>query len=85
MNKFQCIFGRISAKTCLKIDYFGSYSQKSPSAGGGAPRSLFKFNDLRMCNNSTPIEHFQMMQKVDNIGAKRNLYFKFSAPPGMAF
>jgi len=28
MNKFGKILGRISAKTCLKMDYFGSKSPK---------------------------------------------------------
>jgi len=31
MNKFRKFFGRISAETYLKMDYFGSKSQKSPS------------------------------------------------------
>jgi len=28
-----------------KTDYFGSKSQKSPSAGGSVPRPPFTFND----------------------------------------
>jgi len=32
MNKFQRFLSRISAKICLKMDYFGSKSQKMPSA-----------------------------------------------------
>jgi len=32
----------------------------------------FRFNDLRMCNNSTPIEHFRLMQIIGNFEAKRN-------------
>jgi len=32
MNKFGRFLGRISAETCLKMDYFGSKPQKSPSA-----------------------------------------------------
>jgi len=40
MNKFRKILGRISAETLPKIDYFGSKSPKSPSAGGSTPRPL---------------------------------------------
>jgi len=45
MNKFRRVLGRISAETCLKMDYFGSKSQKSPNAGGSPPRPQFRFND----------------------------------------
>jgi len=38
MKKLRRFLGRIPAETCLKKDYFGSKSQKSPSAGGSAPR-----------------------------------------------
>jgi len=34
MNKFRRLLGRISAETCLKMDYFCSKYQKSPSAEG---------------------------------------------------
>jgi len=42
MNKFRSFLGRISAETCLKMDYFGSQSQKSPSTGGSALKSPFR-------------------------------------------
>jgi len=31
--------------TCLKMDYFGGKSQKSPSAEGSVPRPPFRFNN----------------------------------------
>jgi len=37
MNKFGRFLDRISAKTCLKIDYFSCKSLKSPSAGAPPP------------------------------------------------
>jgi len=40
MNKFRKFLGKISAKTCLKMDYFGSKSHKLPSAGGSESRPL---------------------------------------------
>jgi len=49
MNKFGRFLGRISAETYLKMDYFGSKSQKiAPLAFGGsgfASRLPFKLND----------------------------------------
>jgi len=36
----KVFIGRISAKTCLKMDYFRSKSKKFPSAGGSAPDPL---------------------------------------------
>jgi len=49
MNKFGRCLGRILAETYLKMDYFGSKSQKiAPLASGGsgfAPRPPFKLND----------------------------------------
>jgi len=46
MNKFRRFLGRISAKTCLKIDYFGS---PLPNVDlGFDSRSPFRFNDYRM-------------------------------------
>jgi len=37
MNKFQSFFGRFSAETCLKIDYFGSVSQNRQTLGAPPP------------------------------------------------
>jgi len=58
MSKFGWFLGRISAKTCLKMDYFGSKSPQiakswglrppDPLASGGwgfAPRPQFRLND----------------------------------------
>jgi len=45
------------------------------------PQTPLRFSDLRMCNHLTPVEHFWLMLIIRNFGAKRNLYFKFSAPP----
>jgi len=42
MNKFGCFLGRISTETCLRTDYFGSKSPKSPSARGSASRTPFR-------------------------------------------
>jgi len=39
------VLSKISAETCLKMDYFGSKFQKSPSTRGSAPNLPFKFND----------------------------------------
>jgi len=39
MNKFRRFLGRISAETCLKMDYFGSKALKIPD-GGSAPKPL---------------------------------------------
>jgi len=38
MNKFRMCLGGISAETCLKMDYFGNKSPKSPT-GDPAPDS----------------------------------------------
>jgi len=40
MKKFRSFIGRNAVETFLKIDYFGTKSQKSLSAGGSAPRPL---------------------------------------------
>jgi len=58
MNKFERFLGRISAETCLKMDYFGSKFPKiakcwellpqtslPPAAGGFDPRPPFKLNN----------------------------------------
>jgi len=37
MNKFGRFLGRILAQICLKMDYFGSKSQKIASAGAPPP------------------------------------------------
>jgi len=37
MNKFGKFLGRNSAETCLKMDYFGSKTQKNCQALWGAP------------------------------------------------
>jgi len=37
MNEFRKFLGGISAETCLKMDYFGNISLKSPNAGGSLP------------------------------------------------
>jgi len=37
MNKFLKFLGRFTAETCLKMDYFGSVSPKSPNAGAPPP------------------------------------------------
>jgi len=34
------VLSKISAETCLKMGYFGSKFQKSPSTGGSAPDPL---------------------------------------------
>jgi len=46
MNKFRRFLGRISAETCVKMDYLVVNPKKSPSA------------DQRMCivQDATPIE-----------------------------
>jgi len=43
MNEFGRFLGRISAKTCLKMDYFGSKSPKI--AKRFAPRPPFRLNN----------------------------------------
>jgi len=80
MKKFRRFLGRISAKTCLKIDYL-MVNPKNVKCWGLRLQTPFRFSDLRMCNNPTPIEHFWLMHMLGNFRAKRNLYFKFSAPP----
>jgi len=42
MNKLRKFLGRISVESemCLKMDYFGSKSQISPSGGSSAPTTL---------------------------------------------
>jgi len=47
--------GRISAETCLKMNYFGSTSQKSPSAGAPPPTPVY-FNNEKI-NNLRPYAH----------------------------
>jgi len=58
MNKFGRFLGRISAKTFLKMDYFGSKFPKIAKRWGlcpqtplppAAPRPPFKLNNWRMC------------------------------------
>jgi len=79
MNKIQRFFGRISAEICLKMDYFGSKSQKSPSAGGFAPRPLFRLM-TRECARPTPIEHFWLRQMIGNRMGKTKLIFYIFCP-----
>jgi len=49
MNKFRMFLFRISAETCLKMDYFAGKSPKSSIVGGSIPWSPFRFNDYREC------------------------------------
>jgi len=39
------VLGRVSAETCLKMDFFGCKCQKSPSARGSALRLPIRLND----------------------------------------
>jgi len=78
-----------------EMDYFGSKSQKSPSAGGsysshpclqrlGASRPdsrLGSMNNLENVQDPTPIKQFWLMQMLGNFGATRNLNFTFSTFP----
>jgi len=50
MNKFRRISGKISAETCLKMDYFGSISLKSPNAEGSPSDSRLNLMN-RECEN----------------------------------
>jgi len=70
MNKLRRFLDRNSAETCLKMDYFGSRFQKSPSPGSASPQTLLRFNDYRMFKDPTSIEHFRMMQMLGNFEAK---------------
>jgi len=91
MNKFSII----SAEACLKMDYFGSKSQKSPStrasppdtlvsvAGWFASRLLFRLNDKRTCKTLLPlnISGWYRCLAISEFWAKKNLYFIFSTHP----
>jgi len=71
MNKFQSFLGRNSAETCLKMDYFGSKSQKSPSARpltsggwlGTFTHAPVELQWLKNVQDPTSIEQFRMLQK----------------------
>jgi len=39
MNKFERFLGRISAETCLKMDYFGNKSPKIAKRWGLRPQT----------------------------------------------
>jgi len=58
MNKFERFLGRISDKTCLKVDYLGSKSSQiakrwgirlltplPPATGGFIPQPPFRLNN----------------------------------------
>jgi len=51
------------------MDYFATKSPKSPTAGESDTRSPLRFNDLIVCKDPTPIEHFWLMQMLGNFGA----------------
>jgi len=55
------------------MDYFGSKFQKSPST-----QTPISMQWLENVQDPTPIEHFWLMQMLDNLEAKRN--FIFSVP-----
>jgi len=44
MNKFQKFLGRISAKTCLKMVYFGSKSPQIAKHWGLRPQTPVQIN-----------------------------------------
>jgi len=44
-EQFGMFLGRISAETCLKMDYFGSKSPKIAKRWGLHPTSPFRLND----------------------------------------
>jgi len=46
MNKFQRLLGRISAETYLKLDYFGSKSQKIVKRWGVCPQTTLPTDPL---------------------------------------
>jgi len=82
-------FMQNSADTCLKMNYFGSKSQKLPRAGESAPKPpsyLWRLGalspDPRLDSitrengqDPTRIKLFWLIQVLGNFGAKRNLYF----------
>jgi len=83
MNKFRKLLGRISAKTCIKMDYFGSNSQKLPSAGGSAsrPPSLRRpFRTLENVQAPTSIEQFWLMQMIGNLEQNETYILYFLSP-----
>jgi len=45
MYKFEKFLDRISVETCVKMDYFGSKSQKIAKRWGRAPRLPMSLND----------------------------------------
>jgi len=60
MNKFGRFLFRISAETCLIMDYFASKFPNLPTAGGSTPDPSLN-SMARECANSkdpTTIEHF---------------------------
>jgi len=91
MNKFRKFFGKISAETCLKMDYFGN---KSAKRWGLCPQiPCFRLlgasaspPDLRLGEITKEYVrpcfrwNYLLMQMIGNFGAKRNTYFVFSAP-----
>jgi len=54
--KFQRFLGRISAETCLKMDYFGSKSQKNRQALGFRPLTSVQVKLLENVQIPIPIE-----------------------------
>jgi len=95
MNEFGngSLLRRISAKTCLKMDYFGSNSPKiakcwglrsqTPlplAAGSFAPQTPVQVKWLENVQDLTPIEITGWCRCLANLKAKLNLYFIFSAP-----
>jgi len=62
----------------------GAPSLDSLAPGGWrfSPHNPFRFNNQKYVQDPTPILHtriFYLMQILGNFGAKRNLYFIFSA------
>jgi len=79
------VLSRISAETYLKLDYFGSKSQKIvkhwelcpqttlPPAAGGFTTWPLKW--LENVQDPTPIEITDLCRCLENLGQKRNLHF----------
>jgi len=75
-NKYRKFLGKISAESCLKMDYFGSKSQKSPKPLCIRWQPRLDLMTKECARPYTSIEHFWIIRCLAILG-QTEIYLPF--------
>jgi len=80
MNKFRRFLGRISAETCLKMNYFGSISPKTPNAGSLLPDARLDSMNKECAKTLLPLNISDWCRCLAILEQNETLWFLFFDP-----